>query len=373
MNAIADLLTDAGLTGRGGAGFPTGVKVDLAHRHGADLIINACDGEIDATKDGWVIAHRLDAVLTGARLLTAGRIRVAAHRGSAALAILDEHGCDTVAVPHRYVASEESSLVSLAHGGQARPLMRWSPVTAGARGHDGRRLRPTLVLNAETVWRAAQIADRGVRWFRSFGTRAEPGPRLVTVANGVGRPGVVEAEAGPRVGDLLGLAGGQTVAAQAFWLGGLGGGFLPAADASRTAWSRAGLAPHHVRMGAATVRLIEADADPWAQVAAALDYAAAETAGQCGPCMFGLPAIASTVADLRNADDPGAASHLTRRVAMVRGRGACRFPDGVADFVASALEVFGAPRRPESAPSELTQSELTQRELTLTGAHPCPG
>ncbi|MGC4933597.1 NADH-ubiquinone oxidoreductase-F iron-sulfur binding region domain-containing protein [Gordonia sp. DT30] len=346
MSALADLLTAAGLTGRGGADFPTGRKVELAEHHRADLIINACDGELDARKDGWVIAHHLDDVLAGAELLDCRRIRIAAQRDSATSRLLDRAGADSMEVPNRYVASEESALVALAHGGRARPLMRSVPVTAGARTQTGRRLRPTLVLNAETVWRIAQIADHGVRWFRSYGTHAEPGPRLVTLVNGVAHPGVHTAEAGLATTEILALGGGSTIAVQALWFGGLSGGFVAGRTAPETVWSRNGLAVHGIRPGAGTVRLIDARTDPWDDVSIALDYAAGETAGQCGPCMFGVPALAADVAGLRAGAGPDVMARMTRRVAELPGRGACRFPDGVADLLASALTVFGRPSPP---------------------------
>lgn len=161
MTTLSTLLDDAGLTGRGGADFRTGAKVAVAAQHGADLIVNACDGELGAAKDAWVITHHLAEMLAGAQAVTRGSIQVAASRDSAVLAQLRAQGVATLAVPRRYVASEESSLVSLAHGGLARPFMRSAPVVTGSHDRRGRRFRPTLVLNAETVWRLSQIMDRG--------------------------------------------------------------------------------------------------------------------------------------------------------------------------------------------------------------------
>ncbi|WP_019925163.1 NADH-ubiquinone oxidoreductase-F iron-sulfur binding region domain-containing protein [Nocardia sp. BMG111209] len=340
MSTLSDLLLAAGLTGRGGAAFPTGAKVALAERHDADLIVNACDGELHARKDGWVVAHHLPEMLAATEHLTRRRVRVAAHRDSPTLAALRAAGADTLAVPRRYVSSEESALTRLAHGGPARPVMRYRPIAAGGRDPGGRRLPPTLVLNAETVWRIQQIAEHGVRWFRSFGTADEPGPRLVTVVDGVAKPGVYDAEAGLPLSEILCRAGGPIVPVRALWLSGLSGGFLRAADAD-TAWSRIGLAPFGIAPGAGTVRVLDARADPWHDVLAALSYAAGESAGQCGPCMFGLPALRDRLTELVRHPTPGAADRLTRTLGQVPGRGACRHPDGTARFVASALDVFG--------------------------------
>ncbi|MEU6559606.1 NADH-ubiquinone oxidoreductase-F iron-sulfur binding region domain-containing protein [Nocardia nova] len=349
MSALPRLLLDAGLTGRGGADFPTGAKIELAQRHDAELIVNACDGELDARKDGWVIARHLPEVLAGAGLITRRRIRFAAHRDSATWQTLRSAGVDTLAVPHRYVSSEESALTSLAHGGPARPVMRFAPITAGSRDHRGRRLPPTLVLNAETVWRTSQIVEQGPAWFRSFGTADEPGPRLVTLVDGVAQPGVHSAEAGVSLREILELGGGPTTSVRAAWLSGLSGGFVPGRDLERTRWSRAGLRPYGIGPGAGTVHILGEDADPWPRVLRALIYATGESAGQCGPCRFGLPALlADLTSVLREASPAANSERLTRRLASITGRGACRYPDGVAAFVASALRAF-PPHREENA------------------------
>ena len=63
---FTSLLAEAGLTGRGGAAFSTATKVAAAHAHGAALVVNACDGELGATKDAWVVANRLGELIDGA-------------------------------------------------------------------------------------------------------------------------------------------------------------------------------------------------------------------------------------------------------------------------------------------------------------------
>ncbi len=73
--SLVDDLHAAGLTGRGGAAFSTGVKVRAAHDHGAHLVVNACDGEIGAAKDAYVVEHHLDELLRGASLVADGRRR----------------------------------------------------------------------------------------------------------------------------------------------------------------------------------------------------------------------------------------------------------------------------------------------------------
>jgi hypothetical protein len=75
VDSLVSLLADAGLTGRGGAAFSTATKLEAARAHRAQLVVNACDGELGAAKDGWVVERHLAELVEGARLV-AGRRRV---------------------------------------------------------------------------------------------------------------------------------------------------------------------------------------------------------------------------------------------------------------------------------------------------------
>ncbi|MFN8099911.1 MAG: NADH-ubiquinone oxidoreductase-F iron-sulfur binding region domain-containing protein [Dermatophilaceae bacterium] len=338
---LIDDLRSAGLTGRGGAAFSTAVKVAAAYDNRAALLVNACDGELGAAKDAYVVADHLPELVEGARLLTggSGRVRYAAHRGSDTETRLTAAGLDVLDVPSRYVSSEESALISLANRGLARPMTKRAPFVQGGRDSRGRKIPPTVVLNAETVWRVAQIAAYGPDWFRGQGTEAEPGPRLVTVCGAVPRTVVVEAAAGMPIPTLLDAAGGLPVGAEFLWVGGLGGVLVPAGDAARLRWSGADLAAYGGSLGPGVVDVLDPRVCPVDHVDRMLTYAAGESAGQCGPCMFGLPAVAADwheLAALGPRDRARVEARLAHRLALLPGRGACRFPDGVARFAASA-------------------------------------
>lgn len=334
-------LAGAGLTGRGGAGFDTATKVRLARENRARLIVNACDGELGAAKDAWIVAHRLGDLRRGAELIADRRRTVyAAHRGSPTSSLLAAAGLSVLEVPHRYVSSEESALISLLHGGVAKPMTKKTPFVHGGRDSRGRRIRPTVVLNAETVWRVAQIADHGADWFRSVGIPEAPGPRLVSVTGHVGRPGVVETTAGTPLIDILDAAAGMGPGAEYVIVGGLAGVVLTAEEAATAVWSPSGMAAFGGGLGSGVVTVLDPTRCPVDVVGDHLAYAAGESAGQCGPCMFGLPAVADAwrrfVADPDQASFAGLETHL----GLVAGRGACRHPDGVARFARSALRAM---------------------------------
>ncbi len=343
MTDIAELLETAGLTGRGGAGFSTAIKLKAAKENGAELIVNACDGEVGAAKDAWIVAHRLHELIEGAGLVASGRrprIRYAAHRGSQTARLLATAGLAVLEVPHRYVSSEETSLISLAHGGLARPMTKRAPFVFGGRDSQGRKVAPTVVLNAETVWRISQLHRLGAEWFRSFGTTAEPGPRLVSIGGHIARPGVYEASAGVALSDLLDAAGGLPADARHIGVGGLGGVVLTAAQARTTIWDTPGMRAHGGGLGPGIVTVWNPAECPVETAAGLISYGAGESAGQCGPCMFGLPALAADWADLARNPTGRTRDRLALRLGQLERRGACAHPDGVARFAQSALRAL---------------------------------
>jgi NADH:ubiquinone oxidoreductase subunit F (NADH-binding) len=236
--------------------------------------------------------------------------------------------------PGRYVTGEESALVAWLAGSPAHPQFRATkgiPLTI--------KRRPVLVHSAETLAHIALIARHGAAWFRAVGHPDAPGTCLVTVSGPVAHPGVCEVEVGMPVGTILERA--EVIAPiGAVVVGGYGG-----------TWLRSGLldtpyAPGPLRvvggtMGAGILAAIPATSCGIAETARVATYMANESAGQCGPCVFGLHAVAQDLVELaRGHGDSHTLDRLHHRLGMVEGRGACGHPDGVVRFVRSALEVF---------------------------------
>ena len=93
-------------------------------------------------------------------------------------------------------------------------------------------------------------------------------------------------------------------------------------------------------MGAGVVTVLDPARCPVDALGEYIAYGAGESAGQCGPCMFGLPSIAQDWALLSRTPDPAVLQRLRGRLGLVRGRGACHHPDGVARLAASALSAL---------------------------------
>lgn len=344
----------AGLRGRGGGGFPTGTKLTaVADAGGRPVVLaNACEGDPTSAKDAALLEIAphlvLDGVELAAHAVGATEAVLCLHRDHPARALLAaaDHdrgpgpcGIRVVEVPPRFVASEESALVNFLGSGDARPTV--TPPRPAERGVDG---RPTLVDNVETLAHLALIARYGSDWFRSAGTAASPGSTLVTLRGAVHRPGVYEVDLGRRVEDLWLRAGGAAEPLGAVLVGGLGGSWLGAREAARLRLTHEDLRTAGAALGVAALVMLPARACGLAETARALRYLAAESAGQCGPCMFGLPAVAGDMAALAagTADAPEALDRLRRRLGVIAGRGACAHPDGAVRLAASALRVFAA-------------------------------
>ena len=288
----------------------------------------------------------LDGAVLAAEMIGASKAVVVVHRG--VREIVAEAVAERVRARSGRVRLEVRTAADRFVAGQASAVVHWIqrgvPTPTATPPHLSRRgLRgaPTLVQNVETLAHLALIARYGASWFRSAGTPAEPGSMLVTVLGAVRRPAVLEVEIGMPVGEVLELAGGASAPPQALLLGGYFGTWVDAAEAVGLPFSSAGLADLGAGPGAGLIAALPAGACGLAETARVVRYLAGESAGQCGPCRFGLPAIAGEVerlADGRGAD-PGL---LQRWLGQVDGRGGCAHPGGVTGLVRSALRTFGA-------------------------------
>jgi NADH:ubiquinone oxidoreductase subunit F (NADH-binding) len=353
---LIELTAASGLRGRGGAGFPTGTKLEaVASARGRAIVVaNGVEGEPASRKDKRLLRFAPHLVVDGAAVAAAAvgaeEAIIAVGRGAqnelravaAAVAERRARRLDrpvrirTVAVPDRFVAGEETALVNWLNSGPAKPT--FVPPRPFERGVGG---SPTLVQNVETLAHLALIARFGAEWFRRVGTADEPGTALVTLSGAVQRPGVYEIAIGTTMEALVKAAGGPADTISAFLFGGYFGSWLPASAAWSLPLADAALQQAGASLGARTLVVLPESACGLRESARAIRYLADESAGQCGPCVHGLAAVAAGMALLARGDNrTGARERMPRWLAQVRGRGACRHPDGAARFVESALDVF---------------------------------
>jgi NADH:ubiquinone oxidoreductase subunit F (NADH-binding) len=355
---VADLAEEvlrSGLTGRGGAGFPAARKwQSVRHGRRSLLVVNAMEGEPASMKDAALIACAPHLVLDGAEMtaMAIGAREVVVcvketRRDSASsieraieercAARLQRVPVNVVSAPSGYTSSEESSVVSWLGGREAKPQFRAQkaePLTI--------RRRPVLVHNAETMAHVALIGRHGAGWYRSVGTEEAPGTALVSVCGAVQRPGVYEIAFGTSVRDALDMGGASLSDLGAVLVGGYGGTWLKA-ELVDVAYAPGPLKAAGSAMGAGVLAALPEACCGVAETARIAEYMARESAGQCGPCVFGLPRIAADLAALaRGEARRSTLVDLRHLFSVVAGRGACRHPDGVVRLVSSALEVFAA-------------------------------
>lgn len=344
LEELVALAERAGLTGRGGAGFPTATKMHAVTRRRRRPVVvgNAMEGEPLSQKDAVLVTRVPHLVVEG--LAIVGRA-LRAHRSVLALGphlvpgpaevAAGRHGVEVVSLEGGFVAGQESALVNQLEGRD--PVPRDPLVRVTTHGVDG---RPTLVLNAETLAHLALATRHGAEWFREVGTAEDPGTSLFTIDGAVRRPGVVEAARGSRILDVL--APSAPVDPVAVLVGGYHGAWLPA-DVLGTRLTNADLRPYGATVGAGVLHVLGDDRCPLRVTARIAHYLAGESAGQCGPCINGLPRIADSLRRLADGSrDPRLPAEIDRLALLVTGRGACAHPDGTARMVGSALRVFSS-------------------------------
>ena len=349
-------VSEAGLVGRGGSGFPTGTKMAAVAARGRRPIVvaNGTEGEPASLKDRTLMMQAPHLVLDGVSIAAAALDAVeaivcidSAHAQVAAvmadaLAQRVANRVDRVPIrielsPNRYVAGEETALIHWINGGEAKPTATPPrPFEKGVRG------KPTLLDNVETLADVALIARFGAPWFRSLGAASEPGSLLTTVSGAITTPGVYEVATNTTVAAVLEHAGGELGGVSALLVGGYFGTWIPTFMASHLTFTHESLRSIGGSIGCGAVFALPENVCGLAETARITRWLADQNAGQCGPCVNGLPAIADALDQLVGSSlDAGMArGRLAELCDVVEGRGGCRHPDGVVRMVRSALATF---------------------------------
>ena len=332
------VVTDAGLRGRGGAGFPTGEKWATVSANAASsglaptVVVNAAEGEPGTFGDRTLIRRNPYRVLEGA-LIAAHAIGARAvsvvtkDRYTTELGLLEgaaqelvatgaagDVTIDVVAGAGHYLLGEETGLLEAVAGRppfpRVAPPYRHGTVEVGEAGSGASRLElageggiapPTLVNNAETFAHVALIVQHGPDWFRELGTPDSPGTSLFTVTGDVKRGGVAEHPLGTPLRQIIDDITGGATGEIGFVMSGVSVGVL-LPDQLDIPTTYEALADAGSGLGTGGFTVFGADADPIAVAQGVSRFLAIESCGQCRPCKEGGLEVAAALDLLRSGE-----------------------------------------------------------------------
>ncbi len=300
---IIGLITDSGLKGRGGAGFPTDLKWKLAANVDDGLkyvVCNADEGEPGTFKDRVILTYfadlMFDGMTIGGRAIGAtqgivylrgeytylrtflesklAKRRKAGLLGKNVLGVEGFHFNIEIRMgAGAYVCGEETALIESLEGQRGEPRNRPPfPVNTGFMGH------PTIVNNVETFTWVPCIATKGARWFHDIGTEKSTGLKLFSVSGDCGKHGVFEFPMGITLKELLEKVDG--VGAKAVQAGGASGHCVPASEFDRA------IAFEDIPTGGSII-VIGPDRDMLQVAKNFMEFFVDESCGQCTPCREG--------------------------------------------------------------------------------------
>jgi NADH-quinone oxidoreductase subunit F len=364
---VADAVKDSGLRGRGGAGFPTGLKWSFVPQGGSRpvyLLCNADESEPGTFKDRQIIENDPHQLIEGIILaayaigcrcayiyirgefargyeLLGRAVAQARERGFLGKDIFSS-GVDLEVHVHRgagaYICGEETGLIESLEGKRAYPRIK--PPFPAVHGLFG---CPTIVNNVETLACVKHIIERGSGWFKAIGPEAGPGPKLYCVSGHVRNPGVFELPMGTSLREIIevhagGLAQGRSLKAVI-----PGGSSVPVlkADEIDIAMDFDSVAKAGSMLGSAGVIVMDDSTCMVSALRTISRFYHHESCGQCSPCREGtgwLERLAERIEDGKG--EMVDVETLDRVAGMMMGRTICVLADAAAMPVRSFIAKF---------------------------------
>ena len=365
-DAIIGTVKDSGLRGRGGAGFPTGMKWSFVPQNDGKphyLVVNGDESEPGACKDIPIMLANPHALIEGviitsyairanhAFIYVRGEVPEAIRRVANAISearaagyigtnILGS-GFDLEVVVHAgagaYICGEETALLDSLEGYRGQPRLK-PPFPAVA----GLYASPTVINNIETICNIPYIMSRGVDWFRQFGTEKSPGFKVFAVSGHVNRPGIYEAPLGITMRELLEYAGGMRDGRKVkFWLP--GGSSVPMLTEEHLdiPMTYEDMAAAGTMLGTGTPMVFDDTVSVVKAVTRWLEFYKHESCGKCTPCREGTYWITSMLEELEH----GHSSELQLEVinsacGQISGRSFCALGDAASTPFPAAMKYF---------------------------------
>jgi NADH-quinone oxidoreductase subunit F len=363
---LITLVKDSGLRGRGGAGFPTGLKWSFIPQGDGKphyLVVNADEGEPGTCKDvplmmadphsliegiiisSYAIRANFAAIYVRGEVVHAIRrlqhaVGEAYAKGYLGKDILGS-GFDLDLVVHAgagaYICGEETALLDSLEGYRGQPRLKPPfPATHGLYSS------PTVVNNVETIASVPYIVLGGADWWKSMGTEKSPGPKLYSISGRVNNPGQYECSLGTTLRQLLDLAGGMKDGHELrFWTPGGSSTPMLTADHLDIPLDFEGAAAAGSMLGTTAVMVFSQQDDPVYAAYRFTEFYAHESCGKCTPCREGNYWMVRTLRRiLSGAGTPEDLTTLLDTCDNIFGRSFCALGDGATSSIVSSVKYF---------------------------------
>jgi len=367
-DAVIAQIKDSGLRGRGGAGFPTGMKWSfIPQGDGKEhyLVVNADESEPGTCKDMPLLMANPHVLIEGmiiasyairanyAFIYIRGEVVHVVRRVQQAIAdaykagMLGKNiggkGYDLELVLHigagAYICGEETALLDSLEGFRGQPRLR-PPFPAIA----GLYARPTVVNNVESIASVPAIIERGNEWFQSMGTEKSKGFTLYSLSGHVTNPGQIEAPLGITLRELLELAGGVRAGhTLKFWTPGGSSTPLFTAEHLDVPLDYEGVAAAGSMLGTKALQIFDETTCIVRAVLRWTEFYKHESCGKCTPCREGTWWLVQMIRDLEaGKGTPADLDKLIDITNNIAGRSFCALADGAASPIISSIKYFRA-------------------------------
>ena len=363
---VIGIVKDSGLRGRGGAGFPTGLKWSFVPQNDGKphyLVVNADESEPGACKDIPLMLANPHALVEGIAIASYAiranhafiyirgevphvirRVMNAVEQAYAEGLLgknIQGSGFNLEVVVHAgagaYICGEETALLDSLEGRRGQPRLK-PPFPAVA----GLYASPTVVNNAETLASVPSIILNGADWFKSMGTEKSPGFKLFAVSGHVNRPGIFEAALGTTMSELLDYAGGMRKGSKLkFWIP--GGSSVPmlTPDHIDIPMTYEDLAAAGTMLGTGTPMMFDHTTSVVKAVTRWLEFYKHESCGKCTPCREGTYWITGVLEKFEHGKGKEEELEVINDVCgQIAGRSFCALGDAAATPFPGAMKYF---------------------------------
>ncbi|MFN2606392.1 MAG: NADH-ubiquinone oxidoreductase-F iron-sulfur binding region domain-containing protein [Acidimicrobiales bacterium] len=364
--AVIATVAESGLRGRGGAGFPTGIKWQTVRENRSPgvrttVVVNVAEGEPGTFKDRTIIRRNPFVVVEGAAIAALAveadlvifatkrsfggeveRLRDAIEQAEA-VGWTEGLSMAVFEGPDEYLYGEESALLETIDG--RWPFPRVVPTFRRGIWADhagGEQPAPALVNNTETLANVARIVGRGPAWFRTMGTEKSPGTTVCTVTGSTRRHGVGEVQMGTPLREVIelvggGLRNGHRIKAV---LSGVANGIITEADLD-TPVAYETLSAIGSGLGSGGFIVFDDTVDMASVAAGVARFLAVESCGQCSPCKLDGLTLATRLTKVTGSDaTEHDAAVIRRRLGTVADRSRCFLATQQQAVVGSIIEHF---------------------------------